>query len=1235
MFVPWLVVHSNVWLISDRRNIISPSNYVTRISNEEALWHADQQDDSTPQQHHLEDPYGHQRQSTVTPGHHHSSANMPDSQYDLEQELWASLSGQTRSTDDLTSFSQGGDIFAEIAAASSNGPSGVPVSASAMAPSASMSSIGSTGTNGTTNVPDVHELARVASAHRKDSSSSSSGQSQESSGGTSSSSSSAGGRTHGRKASTASQWEENDFWEPKLNDHAQIYYLNSRTGQTSLDPPREGTSAAAPRGSISAASAMTSTSNANSMSAAFYNNLSLGRSETPTASMAWAPEGWVARATEEDDVYYENVQTGETRWTLPSASHPASASGAPTASSSSSSAGDFHNRSRAVSLADTSNNASRRTTLIYNNPSAAAATAAPPAVGRPQPINTHVARASFYSDESSLDADLNPSRPLHKKPLTPKVSAMHPQSALTNSTAMARGGTGSSDPSGFLAELDFLDPPAPSLQALEQDVKQAADDLIRLTRPANEQSEDQQQQQQQTVKAPSEFDYELAGNMTSQLVGNVKQLLHCTGALDLSVRPSSQSQSSTPPLGSLAQQSGTDESRAALLRPYTKKITSPLNKLVLESRALWGLMSTTEDEESAVQESFLQGIESEEDLLLYRENRAQILKLRAESELQLRLDVAIKAQEILKAVAVFCVFVNDIPPDALGPTGGASNLPALVKRPEGVFNSSVAALLGPGNGYGAQWRGNGFVILPPQSMTSLVGGSSSPAPVPNIRYQYPATEFDAKAAAVIDMANGSALEEVSTLRGAIAGLLSNNRTNRLSQSSFASDKSSGSNTGVLPPSPLQSAQRHVGKIANHATQLSGHIGKVVSLLDDLKIAARVDLEVDTSALSALMEYSKAESAKPKDSTEDAAESGEYGATLLKARQLLASFEQSKQCLYEAGPNLVLAIQSIAMSEIGDVSSVRHGISSPSPSQPRFSAPLEEFQFPARHADPLASILSTLSKVDLAIAAIKNSLVTLLAIADTQSHAPTDARRISTAQRARLEGQRLSQISLNTFDSRGSSGRGTVTGVARAGSDADEHNNAQEIVLPGSQPPSGQSSASSSYFFPSPSPRESGPTKNSSSTSLNSSYAAHPRSHTSSISSFERNLDGRKGSVSQSTSTPGTELPDPMDHHFGESVSRSPVSSKNEKLKKFFGDDSPGPGPFGKSDKHKRLLGADAPPAQALARKGSTASAMDDTPEFLKLDLVEEMSFGVDGQIKGGTLRALVARLTSHTQGASS
>jgi hypothetical protein len=65
-----------------------------------------------------------------------------------------------------------------------------------------------------------------------------------------------------------------------------------------------------------------------------------------------------------------------------------------------------------------------------------------------------------------------------------------------------------------------------------------------------------------------------------------------------------------------------------------------------------------------------------------------------------------------------------------------------------------------------------------------------------------------------------------------------------------------------------------------------------------------------------------------------------------------------------------------------------------------------------------------------------------------------------------------------------------------------------------------------------------------------------------------------------------------------------------------------------SSKVKKTLGDDAP-SPSLIHKPQTQSPLQDTAWFLKHDLEDDLAYDVKGQVKGGTLDALMERLTRH------
>jgi len=72
--------------------------------------------------------------------------------------------------------------------------------------------------------------------------------------------------------------------------------------------------------------------------------------------------------------------------------------------------------------------------------------------------------------------------------------------------------------------------------------------------------------------------------------------------------------------------------------------------------------------------------------------------------------------------------------------------------------------------------------------------------------------------------------------------------------------------------------------------------------------------------------------------------------------------------------------------------------------------------------------------------------------------------------------------------------------------------------------------------------------------------------------------------------------------------RSQVRDPSSKVKKIFGDDAPSP---------------------TLMVKAPVAQPTQDTAWFLKHEMEDELAYDVKGQVKGGSLDALIERLTRH------
>ena len=275
-----------------------PSNYVTQLSEAEANWAREQleAEESANLAREEHDPLAATR----------AISKRQDS--DLENVLWAGLNGLATDgrgldAEDMT-FSTGGDIFAEIA--------GAAAASSAAADEGS--------SDDASDVPVISTRQSLDSKATSDEASA-------------------------------------DFWIPRVTPDGQIFYYNSRTGQTSRDLPIDASldadGALGPIGSLEGdlptGRLGESTESLESLSG--FGGLQVSDDIDPSATLrhsqraAIAPvpaadDGWALRTLDDGRTqYYENRFTGERRWSPPT---PAAA-GAPSAmiiNSSQSSFGD-------------------------------------------------------------------------------------------------------------------------------------------------------------------------------------------------------------------------------------------------------------------------------------------------------------------------------------------------------------------------------------------------------------------------------------------------------------------------------------------------------------------------------------------------------------------------------------------------------------------------------------------------------------------------------------------------------------------------------------------------------------------------------------------------------------------------------------------------------------------------------------------------------------------------------
>ena len=1074
-----------------------------------------------------------------------------ESQRELEQALWASL-GQD-GTEDLTSFSTGGDIFAEIAAASTvpNLDSSDDQDDDQLASSAGTS-------------PDLAGPPRRKSVSQ--------------------------GHPYQEEHQPLRQSQSQDYWMPQVSENGQITYFNSRTGETALDMPigsdsRTGSMNGAaqnghqssPQESQVRSRSRQNSGSSESITAAFYDNLhreqSMRRSSQGHSQQS---EDWVQRSTADGASFYQNRRTGERLWSPPSTSTLHSA---------------VPNSGRRQSLSAHPAVPSRMTASTSQRPSTA------PEVNSlsPQMPQTAHSRLSFTSEDQAPDDRFQMRR------FDPSDASSH-----RTETRPSFDGTENGSIFTFLpAALEVLEPsPLPTLAMLQSKAQYTITELIECSHPKRSVI----QRSDTTGDDPAlQQEREEIARLTTLVMADVRQLLHSIGILGYS------SGSSSRPAP------GEDLGVAAQLRQYTKKVTSPLSKLVLSVRAVWGLMGTSREEEVRAQEVINEAA-SEEDAQEFRAHRSYLVSMRIESERKLRLDIVVGAREVSEALAVFVDQARGLLQNLQSPLGDANRITGQ-KRPEAIFRTNVAALLAPGGGYGGSWRGNGLSVLPAHQ-PKITPGS---VPVPNIKYGYPRRRLDEDSMAMLSNVASALAAEVTHIRSLASAQQSQalaRKGSGVSLNSQMSERSVGGTSALSSSSQQPQASKEFAKLTKlslQANKLLSALSGLLSIIEDLDIAAAVDVEVDSSSVSSLIAYQNSVLQLENQDTSSTLRNGlqDYRTSLLQARKHMSHLEEAKQILYNSLSSLVVCIQSLSMAQ-NVTSSASESDHTPSRAQPTSSAPLSDFITPSLPLDPLEDLLTCLVLIDQARDAATSSLDVLYQIAVDQAQVPDNLRSASQDQRAKLTAHRLSQSSFSSSIRSNASSIRSPHPITR-----NIHSSQSLSVVP----------LSSEY-------ENEGPR---SGTALGDPYrpskARHGHRGSIADSIASSNMSGHSGNSQSSlirnqaqARTKATDLA-----YAQSSPTRSP---SNNKIRKFFGDDVPVAtfAPSGQANgspsrgeaKLKKFFGDTAPPPFLTERVAP--SPRDEHPWYLQADFVDEIAIGADGLVRGGTLRALVARLTPHNAG---
>ncbi|KAK4699672.1 hypothetical protein P7C70_g6587, partial [Phenoliferia sp. Uapishka_3] len=1139
-----------------------PSNYVQRISEDEAMWAREQMMGFWDTDNEME-----RRGSTtgrsqddqfiggvVGDGYGGSIRGSHDSTSYSEREQTL----EDLMAEDLTSFSSGADIFSEIAAA-------------AQAESSNRS---------------VYDDQRD---HRS---------------------------LHGSLATYEDDGTggEEDFWVPKVTQGGQLFYYNARTQETSRDMPIDG------RGD-----------GIHIPHEDYSDEIESQPPQRIVASMPPDQSEWTTKLTADgSSVYYLNERTGE-RSQIPPSSRPSISSSAAQPSPQ--------------NLAFPNPNIADR----VSSGGASLLSAWTERTAGPGDKDT-LRRISTYSDDSAVGGELDGGDRHREKDADDNSMAV--------SAPQSKEGRKSRQPGGAKAvsTAELIEPPPPPLiNDLETLVITALQELISGVgigelKPGEE--EDAQAERDRLA------------SLADVVVATVRTLLHAAGVLEPVVTTSSF------PLPSSNEISANGDSQVPKLptsaqlelRPATRRVTSTLSKLVLTVRSAWGLMETLDIDQILDDDD---GLGEEEDVARREQEReaiiagwAQARDSRFEHETKLKSEVLAGARDVQTHVLAFLSEFERVAGEALGGPALPRELLRTPKALQGSLRTNAAALLRPGGGFGANWRGNGFVTLPtPDSSPNLPPSDLGPD---SLSYAYPSKSISLRIASLLQVDSTVLLEEATSLGDLV-------RT--LATASSPQFQSSSTPTAKMPSrsassSSLASAASRLSVGRNHITptrssdhnppihslttsdllrasnKLQRHIATFLTKVEDIDVAASVDFELSAdlpsrpgsrpdSRRSNFVSASGSVSTiadSPKESDVESIldpPTTEYRKSVQEARPLLAELEIHKQALYDISPDLLFAIQEMYMPSKGPGAFLdRQPIPGP---QPLSTSPLAFFVSPVRVEYGPETILEVISDLSAAVNGLCATMTALGLIAEIQSTAPEGLRRGNVALRGSLYGGRTSPSTSSLAES----GININVSIAPGGYEKPALSpSSSRLSLARTDDESAElsshsrDSVDSDFFFSKGAPASSTSSMGLSSktaklfASASSGWNKRPSSgsSTSSRDPIRVNTDSVYG-TSPSTCRFYALLASPS--HLPPLVGLLASPSRKKDLAKILGKDAP------------RTLSGTRPSGPEPTWVGGQ-SVEDQTPTWLEPDYgPDEVSFNIDRQVRGGTLRALVIAASSH------
>lgn len=511
------------------------------------------------------------------------------------------------------------------------------------------------------------------------------------------------GRPSSSNASRAgASSKSEDFWVPGVDQQGQVFYYNSKTGESSRDLPiSEGGEDLGAEGDDS--DYPIDEEDEHARTASIFNN-------GPNLD-------WKALLTADGGaVFYENVRTGERTWTPPTIAKDSNRSFVGTSF-----------RTEELNFPETAHS---RYSIGDASVLSGWTARAPETIG-----GSSLARRSSeaYSDDSELDGNFGLSRDLKTdEDVTPVKQVVQTGSKEASDASLS-------------SDVDSLTPPPnPLLSEIHQLVTSSLRNLV------NEVGIGGIVHNEGPRDFASERDRMAA--LSDSLVTAIRTLLLTSGTLEASSVSGALHNPETN--GDGAAHSSTLSPAAHLaLRPFTRQVTTGLSKLLMPIRAIWGSLETLPEdqnhplvgEENLLDEEAKARLFSERATLESGWSRSN--EARIEMEARLRSQLLSEATDLQGYLASFFEECANVLGEASAlSNGGLSVERAQLRTPRPLQGSFInsAALNSPGGGFGGNWRGNGFVTLP-ISTTSPNAKINSRTPS-SLPYTYPSIPLTASVA---------------------------------------------------------------------------------------------------------------------------------------------------------------------------------------------------------------------------------------------------------------------------------------------------------------------------------------------------------------------------------------------------------------------------------------------------------------------------------------------------------